>query len=424
MGLAATERETCSVTFHTRQSCRLCSGPLRTILELEPTPPANALVSRARMLHADPWVAGSKPLREPSYPLTLAQCTTCQHVQLPHVVDPSLLFTDYAYQSGTSPVFREHLSALAHAVSLRLFPEDLVIDIGSNDGTLLREFITGRVLGVDPARNLAEKATDGGILTYPGFLTPNTAMAIVKAAGKAKRALALNVMAHADNLQDMALAIWALLADDGELILEVAYLPDMLRDGTFDMIYHEHLAFWHLAPMAPFFAKAGLCLYDAEHVDTQGGSIRCYVSKARKQPTDRLVSLMAQEKWLVTDEAFAKFRARIATAKTGLTELLAAIKAKGKRIAAFGCPAKATTLLHHFGIGRETIQYIVDENPLKQGKFSPGKHIPIVSAEKFRADPPDYCVILGWNFEANIRARHDWFEGGWILPMPEVKVVE
>ncbi len=416
------------MNFHTRESCRLCPGPLRTVLELEPTPPANALVSRSDECRGNPgWVGygAGEWTEEPTFPLTLAQCTACQHVQLPVVVDPEILFRDYAYVSATSPVFREHLSELARKVSSRLFPEDLIVEIGSNDGTLLGCFGSDyRVLGVDPARNLAEKTTAAGVLTYPGFMNAETAHSIVRAAGKAKRVLALNVLAHADDLSGIATAVWGLLTDDGELVMEVAYLPDMLRDGTFDMVYHEHLAFWHLAPMASFFQRHGLCLYDAERIPTQGGSIRCFVSKERRQPTDRLVALMAQEKSLVTEEAFARFRARIATAKTALSELLGALKARGKRIAAFGCPAKATTLLHHFGIGRETLDYIVEENPLKVGKFSPGKHVPVVSVEHFRAEPPDYCAVLCWNFQADVRARHAWFPGEWILPLPEVKVVE
>jgi hypothetical protein len=404
------------VNLTTRTTCRLCPGELRTLLELAPTPPANALLRPN-----DIWAEAN----EEKYPLGLAQCVQCGHVQTPHVVDPSLLFTDdYAYVSGTSAVFRQHLSELARSVSAKLFPEDLIVEVGSNDGTLLNSFMTGRKLGVDPARRLAEKATKAGVLTYPGFLTPETAHAIVQAAGKARRVLALNVMAHVDDLRSMVEAIWGLLTDDGELVMEVAYLPDMLDQGYFDQIYSEHLSFHHLSPLVPFFASVGLTLYDAEHVAPQGGSIRCYVSKARREKTDRILGMLAAEKTRVTDEAFRKFRARIETNKTALRELLGAIKAQGKRIAAFGCPAKATTLLHEFGIGRETLEYVVEENPGKVGRFSPGKHIPIVSVEKFRADPPDYCLVTAWNFESDIRRRHSWFNGEWILPMPEVRVVE
>jgi C-methyltransferase. len=230
-----------------------------------------------------------------------------------------------------------------------------------------------------------------------------------------------------DDMRGVTDAIRELLTDDGILVLEVGYFLDMLREGHFDNNYLEHVSHWTLAPMQKFFARHGLCLYDAEHVDSQGGSIRCYVSKRTRKTTDRLDGMLGRERYLVTPEALERFRARIATTKTELTETLKAIKAQGKTIAAFGCPAKATTLLHEFGIGRETLEYMVEEAPTKIGKFSPGKHVPVVSVEHFREHPPDYCLILAWNFAANIRNRFDWFvEGGgqWILPMPEVKVCE
>jgi hypothetical protein len=413
------------MTFTTRTTCRLCSGPLRTILELEPTPPANALIASLSDLDAD--VNGDTPYAtwesRRCCPLSLAQCLQCSHVQLPVVVDPALLFSDYAYMSATSPVFREHLSTLARKLSANLFPSDLVVEIGSNDGTLLRHFVPPiRSLGIDPARNLAEKATRDGVLTYPGFFEEAVARSVRRSVGRARLIVALNVLAHADDLDGIAHACAELLADDGEIVFEVAYLPDMLRDGTFDLLYHEHASYHHLAPLIPFYERHGLYLYDAEHVDSQGGSIRCFVSKRSRAQTDRLRELLGRERELVTDDAFDRFKARIETAKSELTELLAGIKRKGGTIAGFGCPAKATTLLHHFGIGRETLDYLVEENALKIGKFSPGKHIPIVSPEHFREHPSDACVILAWNFQADIRRRFDWYQGKWILPLPEVRI--
>jgi hypothetical protein len=413
------------MTHHIRTTCRLCSGPLRTILELEPTPPANALLRSETEVYGYWNGYDSIPKKyEPLFPLSLAECFDCGHFQLPVVVDPKLLFTDYSYTSGTSPVFREHLAKLARTVSFDLFPGDLVVEIGSNDGTLLSEFDPGvRVMGVDPAANLDAP----GILTHHTFFTPEVARQIIRSSGHARLVLALNCLAHIDALGAVADGIRELLADDGRLVMEVAYLPDMLHDGTFDLLYHEHLSFHHLSPLVGFFARHGLCLYDAEHVDSQGGSIRCFVSKRHRKTTDRLDAMLGRERYLVTPEALEKFRARVATTKTELTETLKAIKAQGKTIAAFGCPAKATTLLHEFGIGRETLEYMVEEAPTKIGKFSPGKHVPIVGVEHFREKPPDYCLILAWNFASNIRNRHDWFvEGGgqWILPMPEVKVCE
>ena len=431
------------MSFVSRTTCRLCSGPLVTVLELEPTPPANALlhggtcIDQVNRYEAD----GKTERRVPSppqdgyadddepeecYPLTLAQCSACDHVQLREVVDPKLLFSDYAYQSGTSPVFRAHLEKLARQLSATLFPDDLVVEIGSNDGTLLSYFQQPiRRLGIDPGSQ-APAAKAKGVSTIVDFFGLETARTVRSSVGRARLILALNCLAHIDDLDDIADGCRDLLADDGQLVMEVAYLPDMLRDGTFDLVYHEHVSFHHLAPLVPFFATRGLCLYDAERIDTQGGSIRCYVSKRDKPQTDRLRGLLGRERELVTPEALDRFKARIATTKTELTELLGAIKAKGHRIAAFGCPAKATTMFHHFGIGRETIDVIYEENLAKVGKFSPGKHIRIAGVDEFRKDPPAYVLLAAWNFSSDVRSRHEWFTDGggqWILPMPKVEVV-
>jgi len=404
--------------YHFRTACRLCGGPLATILRLSDTPPANELVTAE-------FVASG--VQQDTFPLILAQCQACEHVQLQTVVDPSRMFSEYSYVSGTSPVFRKHLRGLADELANRLSPGDLLVEIGSNDGTLLGMFdgLGVRVLGVDPARNLAEKATAGGVLTYPGFFDASTADAIARSSGKAKIVVALNVLAHADGLGEIFAGAHRLLADDGELVLEVAYLPDMLRDGTFDLIYCEHVAFWHLKPLARFLSAHGFALYDAEHVDSQGGSIRCYARKWSGSPvgnTERLSEMLLAEETTVNADTIRAFCWKIDEAKIALGTMLRDMKAQGKKIAAFGCPAKATTLLHHFNIGRGTIVYIVEENPLKVGKFSPGKFIPIVGVEKFKAEPPDVCVMLAWNFSANIIERHGWFQGDWLVPLPLPKI--
>jgi SAM-dependent methyltransferase len=397
--------------YRWRSGCRLCDGALETIIRLEDTPPANELVE--------------SPRPQDMFPLALARCAACEHFQIQTVVDPSRMFGVYHYTSGTSPVFRRHLEGLAQELSGRLAPGDLVVEIGSNDGTLLKAFDgTGaRVLGVDPARNLADEATASGVLTYPGFFNVQTAKAIARSTGKAKLVVALNVLAHADGLGEIADGIRELLTNDGELVLEVAYLPDMLRDGTFDMIYAEHVAFWHLEPLRRFFAAHGFNLYDAERVDSQGGSIRCFLSLHAEMPvcrahTERLGALMNAERELVGAAAISGFCERINAAKIELGTTLRDLKAQGKRIAAFGCPAKATTLLHHFGIGRETIDYIVEENPLKVGKFSPGKHIPVVDKAYAEANRPDVMLVLAWNFAGDIHRRNSGLADRWLVPLP------
>lgn len=407
-------------------SCRLCSSPLRTVLELPPTPPANALIDKDEIVEG--WNRLESWVSEPSFPLALAQCTQCRHVQLGHEQPADLFREAYPYESGTSPVFREHLHRLARSVQANLFPGDLIVEIGSNDGTLLSFFDPHfRTLGVDPAGALAKKATAAGNLTYPGPFNVETARAIRRATGPAKVVLGLNVFAHIEDMRGVFDAVRLMLGDDGEVILEVAYLPVMLRLGAVEFCYHEHVSYHHLSALVPFLARHGMYLHDAELVDSQGGSLRCYAASKPKRQSNRLADLLAAETESVSDAAVERFKATAEEKRRELRELLAGFKAQGKTIAGFGCTARSTTLLHWLDIGRETIDYLVEENPRKVGKFSPGKHIPIVSVAHFREHPPDCCVIFAWNFEQNIRNRHDWFvEGGgkWILPMPSVEVVE
>jgi SAM-dependent methyltransferase len=397
--------------YRWRTECRLCSGPLDRLLRLADTPPANELVDAE-------FVASGK--KQDTFPLVLARCSSCGHVQLQTVVDPARMFSEYFYQSGTSPVFRGHLRALAESV----FPKhasDLVVEVGSNDGTLLSYYADEyKVVGVDPARNLAEAATARNLLTYADFFTRRTAQMVRDVHGAAALVLALNVFAHADDLHEIVEGVKLLLADDGRFVVEVAYLPDMLRDGTFDMVYAEHTSFHHLSPLVEFFGRHGLSLYDAHHVDSQGGSIRCFVDRGTA-PTDRLRRMLADE--LTVADQIAEFLAQIEAAKVELTELLAKLKAEGRTIAAFGAPAKSTTLLHHFGIGRETIDWIVEENPLKQGKFTPGTNIPIVGTDALTSRRPDYVLCLAWNFSKDIVRRYEHLGLAWIVPLPRLQVI-
>ena len=428
------------MTFTTRTTCRLCSGPLRTILELEPTPPANALLTGGTCIdQVNRYEADGKTERrvpsppqdgyndddepEALYPLTLAQCSTCSHVQIREIVAPSVLFTaDYSYASGTSPVFRAHLQRLARSISTRLYPGDLVVEIGSNDGTLLRALDPGlHVLGVDPAAQLADEVTADGLLTYPGFFTKGLALAIRAATGPARRVVALNVLAHIADLAAMAEAIRCVLADDGELILEVAYLPDQIATNNYPGIYHEHADYFALRPLLKFYARHGLYLYDAERVPTQGGSIRCHLATRKKAVTEQLANLLLDE-----DEhlpaALEKWPDRVEESRAAICNAVKALKEAGHTIAGYGASAKGTTLLHACGLGREEISYILEDNPRKVGKFTPGKHIPIVHASELVKRHPDYAVILSGNFSESIRARNPEYRGKWVDLLPVVKV--
>lgn len=408
---------------HRRNTCRLCGGTVLTeVLSLAPTPPANAFVPADRLGE-----------RQETFPLDLFFCEGCGHVQLLDVVDPRVLFESYVYVSGTSPVFVKHFDDYAAFVvdAYRPDPARLVLDIGSNDGTLLR-FFKNRgytVLGVDPAKDIARQATDSGIETVADFFTPALARHIRAAKGAAGVVTANNVFAHADDLTGMVAGVRELLADDGVFVFEVSYLLDVYTDTLFDTIYHEHVAYHSVKPLKAFFAANGMELIAARRVDSHGGSLRGVAQLAggrreAEQSVDALIAIEA-DLGLDTSAALKALGAKIDSVKDRLTTELARIKAQGKTIAGFGAPAKATTLMYHFGIGPDVIDFIVDDSPLKQGLFTPGLHVPVVPSSALYERKPDFVVILAWNFARPIMEKHAAYAeagGHFIVPLPQVEI--
>lgn len=402
------------------------------MLELTPTPPANEFVDAE-------FVASGRAQDE--FPLRVSSCLSCGHAQLPVVVDPDRLFRNYVYVSGTSPVFVDHFRRYAASVSERFGVRsgDLVVEVGSNDGTLLRFFkeAGARVLGVDPARSIARAATESGIPTVPDFLTPSLAARIREEHGAAKLVLANNVFAHSDSLGEMADSVRVLLSSGGAFCFEVSYLPDVVRGSLFDTIYHEHLSYHHLGPLVPFFERRGLELFDAELVPTHGGSVRAFAGLPGRGPSRELGHLLGRERedgFLVPVRGFESssdgtrpledLRARVDSVRAGLRSALAELRGCGKRIAGFGAPAKATTLMCHLGLGRETLEFVVDDSPLKQGLFTPGKHVPVLPVSALYERSPDAVVILAWNFARPIMEKHSGYlrEGReFIVPLPELE---
>ena len=407
-----------------RQTCRLCgSEGLALAIKLAPTPPANAFVD-------------AKTAKQATYPLDVFFCNACTHVQLLDVVDPRELFENYVYVSGTSPVFVDHFKRYAAHVMNAYAPAQTgttqVLDIGSNDGTLLGCFkdLGCTVLGVDPARDIAEAATARGIPTITDFFGPDVATRLRAEHGAFDVITANNVFAHADDLDGITAGIASLLADDGVFVFEVSYLLDVIEHCLFDTIYHEHVAYHALTPLVGFFKKHGLQLIDAERVNTHGGSLRGTVARtgSSHRTKDSVAALIALENDhdLSTLETYHSFAGKINGLRDALTGLLAELKAGGAKIAAFGAPAKATTLMYHFAIGPETIDFVVDDSPLKQGLFTPGLHIPVVPSDHMYEQKPDYVVILAWNFADAIIAKHQKFRdngGRFIVPIPKLKVV-
>jgi SAM-dependent methyltransferase len=406
-----------------RTDCRLCgSTQLTEVLSLAPTPPANAFVGAAEL---------NTP--QPTFPLDVFFCDDCGHVQLLDVVDPEVLFGNYVYVSGTSPVFVKHFADYAEQVTERYAPDadgDLALDIGSNDGTLLAQFrhLGFSVLGVDPARDIAKAATEAGIETLATFFTAKLARDILAERGPAQVITANNVFAHADDLADIADGVATLLAPDGVFVFEVSYLVDVYEKTLFDTIYHEHLAYHSVGPLAGFLARHGLELIAAERVGSHGGSLRATAQRAGgpHAVAASVSERIAEERRLGLDRAdtLKGFGAKIDTLKAELTRRLAELKQAGKSVAGFGAPAKATTLMYHFGIGPDVIDFIVDDSPLKQGLYSPGMHIPVLPSSALYDRKPDAVVILAWNFAEPIMRNHArYLEAGgqFIVPVPKVE---
>ncbi len=414
--------------IRTRTDCRLCgSQDLTAAMRLASTPPANAFVPE-----------NEKNRPQESFPLVVHFCRGCGHVQLLDIVDPEILFRNYVYVSGTSAVFVEHFRRYAQSLLelTRLAPGNTVVEIGSNDGTLLGFFKAAgmTVLGIDPARAIAEQATERGIPTRAEFFTPQLADQLIREGIRdVPLVVANNVFAHADDLHGIAQGIAQLLGPDGVFAFEVSYLLDVCEKTLFDTIYHEHLSYHSVQPLLGFFEKHGLRVFDAERVDPHGGSIRVMVCRRESQRferSDRLSAVIADEQAANLDSpvALERLYARIEERKRQLTALVRGLRAQGKRLAGFGAPAKATTLMFQFGMGPDMIEYLIDDSPLKQGLYSPGHHLPVVPST-WLYDPahkPDAAVVLAWNFADSIIAKHRSFVdagGRFIIPLPEVREV-
>ena len=319
--------------------------------------------------------------------------------------------------------------------NLNLKPGSLIVDVGSNDGTLLRFFKGAgmHVLGVDPARDIATKATAEGLETIPEFFDETLARTIVEERGEAAVVTANNVFAHIDGLSAATRAVRALLSVDGVFVFEVYYLVDFADKMLFDTVYHEHLSYHSMGPLIPFFRSLDMKVFDVERVPTHGGSIRVFVDLGRRKRSarvDELLNLERERGFFVPGMPRPEVRSplialdeRIKQLKEKLTTRIRELRAAGKRVAGYGAPAKATTLMYQFDLDRNTLDYIVDDNPLKQNLFTPGKKVPVVPSSVLESNPPDYLLILAWNFAEPIIEKCQAFRdrgGRFIIPLPEL----
>jgi hypothetical protein len=395
------------------------SDTLEVLLDLGHQPLANAFLTREQLGSA-----------EPRYPLEFCRCTACGHAQLSVTVSPELMFRSYPYVSGTSDAIPAHFAKYAREVGERFAPSGgRVIEIGSNDGTLLKAFDRARydILGVEPATNIATIATRSGVPTRNDFFSERLARQLVTEFGRARLIIANNVVAHIHDLHDLARGVDALLEGEGVFVAEFPYVVDLLQRTEYDTIYHEHLSYFSVRAATDLFGRFDLSLFDARRVPVHGGSLRIFVGRQRAQE-QAIRELLAQEATLGLREGdgYREFAAHVRGQREALRGLLGDLKRSGKTLVGYGAPAKGNTLLNFCGIDSTTLAYTVDRSPLKQRLYTPGTHVPIEPTERLVQDRPDYTLLLAWNFADEILAQQDHYRRGggkFIIPIPAPRVV-
>ena len=412
-----------SKTFFQINNCRLCEGDnLKKVLALTPTALCDAYISSERLNEA-----------QEVYPLDLFLCCDCGYVHLPYVVDPKIIYLDYIYVTTSSMGLSKHFQSYSQEVLQRLNPlkNALVIDLGSNDGTLLQFFKKQgmRVLGIEPAEEIAREATKAGVKTLPEFFTSSLAEEIRDSYGPATIITVNNLFANVNDLKGFTEGVHKLLAPEGVFIIESSYFGDMMQNMVFDFIYHEHLSYLSIKPLVGFFHRFNMELFDIEHVGTKGGSLRYYfqLKGGPRAVSASVAEMIAREDSLALDqpETFKAFSKKINDSKSQLLSQLRSLKAQKKIIAGYGGSATSTTLVYHFGLN-ELMDYIVDDNPAKQYTFSPGYHIPVLPSKVLYERKPDYVLILAWRYAEPIMKKHRAFlqQGGhFIVPLPALKVI-
>lgn len=401
-------------------ACRICrSTDLEDVLSLGMMPQVNRFLSSLDEVPS-----------EPRHPLALRHCPACTHVQLTHSLDPAAIFSDYIYFSSMSETIVRHGEALAarYARELSLTEGDLVAELASNDGCILKPFKAHcRIQGVEPARNVAEVAIADGVPTHVGFFDGKTGRALRQSVGAARLILARNVVAHVPEVVDFIEGAGHWLSDDGILHVEVPYLREMLDKLEFDTIYHEHLSYFSVAALDRLFAEAGLVLWDVEEIGLHGGSLIARGKRKGATPTANVARFLAEERAVDARARLRAFAEGTERLKTRIPEFLAGLRAGGKVVAGYGAAAKGVVLANYCGIGRDVLPFVADRSPHKIGKLMPGVHLPVVSPDRVLADRPDYLLVLAWNFVDEIERQLSAYGaagGRFVVPVPEPRIRE
>jgi hypothetical protein len=405
-------------------ACRLCAATLeRLVVDLGMSPLCESYVAAADLNRMEPF-----------YPLRALVCDECWLVQVEEYVSPGAIFGEYAYFSSYSDSWLAHARDYVAAIvpRLGLGAASFVVELGSNDGYLLQYVVAHGIpaLGIEPARNVATAALARHVPTLVALFGRAEAATLVAERGRADLIVGNNVLAQVSDLNDFVAGIALLLAPDGVVTLEFPHLARLLAEVQFDTIYHEHFSYFSLATAARALAAHGLRVFDVEELPTHGGSLRvfaCHAGSTRWADDARVARLRAAEvdAGLEEPETYEAFGERVAEVKRGLLEFLIRCRRAGERVAGYGAPGKGNTLLNYCGIRTDLVEYTVDRNPYKQGKFLPGTHIPIHAPERIAATRPDYLLILPWNLRDEIMrqmAEIRTWGGRFLTAIPAVEV--
>lgn len=408
---------------YVKKNCRLCqSRNLKLALKIQATPLADEYITKKDLDKV-----------QPKFPLDLMLCKDCGQVQLRDVVNPKLMYVDYIYKTVSSLGLVKHFQNYAsHTIHQYKLPKNsLIIDIGSNDGSLLKAFKKKgmRVLGIDPARDIANAATQEGIETIPHFFTMSLAKKIKRKYGPASIVTVNNLYANIDNLVEFTKSIKYLLAPTGLFIFESAYILDLIKNMVFDFIHHEHYSYFSVKPLSQFLTTQGMEIINVNHIPTKGGSIRYTVklqgSQYKKSPSVTKQILKETKFGLHKPQTYIHFEKRITKMKDKLNKFLNKIQKKGKVVGGYGASATSTTLLYHFGL-TDRIKFFFDDYTSKQFTFSPRAHIPVLPGSHILKEKPDYILILAWRYWLPIIKKNQRFMengGHFIIPLPKLKII-
>jgi len=405
--------------------CRFCDTPLRHLLvDLGMSPLCESYVSEDDLNRMEPF-----------YPLRVYVCESCFLTQLEEYVHPEAIFTEYAYFSSYADSWLRHAKAYTDLMAehFGIGPASHVVELASNDGYLLQYFVQKGVpvLGIEPAQNVATVAIARGVPTLVEFFGESMARRLAAEGKRADLIIGNNVLAQVPGLNDFVRGMKVLLKPRGIITLEFPHLVRLMADNQFDTIYHEHFSYFSFLAVEKIFAAHGLTIFDVEELPTHGGSLRIYARHTEdiaRPVTPRVSDLRSREEsaGLTQMASYQAFSEKVQETKRKLLEFLIGIKREGRSICGYGAPGKGNTLLNYCGIRTDFLDYTVDRNPYKQGKYTPGTHIPILSPERIRETRPDYLLILPWNFKDEIVEQmayvRDW-GARFIVPIPEVHVI-